>query len=103
MSRAEPASVGAVAYHPRIVPIWEVVLDLLHGAGLPVDYVLYSNYERQVDALLTGQIDIGWNTNTAYVRPPSSSSAATARILGMRDVDSEFATVMVTRAGETFG
>ena len=29
--------------------------------------MLYSNYERLVDALLAGEVDIAWNTNTAYV------------------------------------
>ena len=30
-----------------------------------MDFVLFSNYERQVDALLAGHIDVAWNTNVA--------------------------------------
>ena len=34
---------------------------------MPTDYVLFSNYEGLVDALVDGTVEIGWNTNTAYV------------------------------------
>lgn len=90
--------VGAVAYHERVVPIWEVFKDYFAKAGVPVDYLLFSNYERQVEALLSGQIDIGWNTNTAYVRARKISEQP-VRIAGMRDVDSDWATLVVTRTG----
>ena len=43
------------------------------GAGsraqdLAFDYVLYSNYERQVEDLLAGHIDVAWNSPLAWVR-----------------------------------
>jgi ABC-type phosphate/phosphonate transport system substrate-binding protein len=88
--------VGAVAYHPRVVTIWERFRDYFAEAGVPVDYVLFSNYERQVEAVIDGVVDIGWNTNTAYVRMNHRLGGAT-RILGMRDVDAAFASVVVTR------
>jgi ABC-type phosphate/phosphonate transport system substrate-binding protein len=93
--------VGAVAYHPRIVTIWERFRDYFDGAGVPTDYVLYSNYERLVDALLGGDVHIAWNTNTAYVAA-EHRIGGDARLLGMRDVDADFRTVFVTRRGETF-
>ena len=31
-------------------------------AGVDLDFALFSNYERQVEALLAGHIDIAWNT-----------------------------------------
>ncbi len=102
MSRADAdVRVGCVAYHPRIVTIWESFLDHFEAQGIPTDYILYSNYERQVGALLDGQIDIAWNTNTAFVATEQQLGGE-ARILGMRDVDAEFATVILTRRGETF-
>jgi ABC-type phosphate/phosphonate transport system substrate-binding protein len=94
--------VGAVAYHPRIVTIWESFLDHFDAQGITTDYVLYSNYERLVDALLAGQVDVAWNTNTAFVATERRLDGQEARILGMRDVDAEFATVIVTRRGEGF-
>ena len=66
MSGAE-LRLGAVAYHPRIVTIWERFRTYFADAGVPTDYVLFSNYERLVDAVLDGTVEIGWNTNTAYV------------------------------------
>lgn len=63
--------VGAVAYAPQIVPIWDTIRDYANDyfkGKLRLDYVLFSNYERQVEWLLNGKIDIAWNTNVAYVR-----------------------------------
>jgi phosphonate transport system substrate-binding protein len=93
--------VGAVAYHARIVPIWEGFCAYFAQRALPVDYVLYSNYESLVDALLEGDVDIAWNTNTAYVAA-EHRIGGDAQVLGMRDVDADFRTVIVTRKGEAF-
>jgi phosphonate transport system substrate-binding protein len=101
VSGRSPVLVGAVAYHPRIVTIWERFRDYFGDAGVPTDYVLYSNYERLVEALLAGDVDIAWNTNTAYVAA-EQRIGGDAQLLGMRDVDAEFRTVLVTRRGETF-
>ena len=102
MSRADAdVRVGAVAYHPRIVTIWETFLEHFEREGVATDYLLYSNYERLVAAVLGGDVDIGWNTNTAFVAL-EQELGGDARILGMRDVDAEFATVIVTRRGEAF-
>ncbi|HZC12846.1 MAG TPA: PhnD/SsuA/transferrin family substrate-binding protein, partial [Thermoleophilaceae bacterium] len=102
MSRANAdVLVGCVAYHPRIVTIWEAFLEHFDREGVSTDYVLYSNYERQVDALLAGEVDVGWNTNTAFVTLEQRLGAE-ARILGMRDIDAQFATLIVSRRGETF-
>jgi len=92
-------SVGAVAYHPRIVTIWERFREYFTEAGVPTDYVLYSNYERLVDALLAGEVEIAWNTNTAYVAA-EERLAGGAQLLGMRDVDANFRTVVAVRRGE---
>ena len=90
---------GAVAYHPRIVTIWERFRPYFADAGVPTDYILFSNYERLVDAVLDGTVDIGWNTNTAYVALDHRAGGET-RILGMRDVDRDWATVLVMRKGQ---
>jgi len=89
---------GAVAYHPRIVTIWERLRTYFGDAGVPTDYLLFSNYERLVEAVLDGIVDIGWNTNTAYVTLDHRAAGET-RILGMRDVDRDWATVVVRRRG----
>jgi phosphonate transport system substrate-binding protein len=95
---AEPLVIGAVAYTPNVVPIWEGIRDYFAGGGAEMDFVLFSNYGRQVDALLAGAIDIAWNTNLAWVRTVQRTDG-TCRALAMRDTDLTFATVFVTRAG----
>lgn len=95
---AKPLLVGAVAYTANVVPIWEGIRDYFGGSAAPMDFVLFSNYERQVDALLQGQIDIAWNTNLAWVRCVGLTGG-TCRALAMRDTDLTFKTVFVARAG----
>lgn len=80
---------GAVAYDPKVVPIWEGIRDYFHDAGVDFDFVLFSNYERQVQALLAGHIDIAWNTPLAHVRVKRSTDGKSLS-LGMRDSDRDF-------------
>lgn len=96
--KAKPLLVGAVAYSPNVVPIWEGIRDYFADSPAPMDFVLFSNYGRQVDALLEGAIDIAWNTNLAWVRTTMRTNGA-CRALAMRDVDQAFSTVLVARAG----
>ena len=58
MTNHEELLVGAVAYSANVVPIWEGIRDFFRDSSTPTDFVLFSNYERQVDALLAGHIDI---------------------------------------------
>ncbi len=92
-----PILVGAVAYDPRVVPIWEGMRDYFREVGPPIDYVLFSNYDRQVQALLARQIDVAWNTNLAWVKVHRRTNGA-CRALAMRDVDARFTTLFVARA-----
>jgi phosphonate transport system substrate-binding protein len=96
--RDDVVLVGAVAYHPRIVTIWEGFREYFAARGVPTDYLLYSNYERLVEALLAGEVDVGWNTNTAYVAA-ERRIGGDAQVLGMRDVDADFRTVLVAPRG----
>jgi ABC-type phosphate/phosphonate transport system substrate-binding protein len=88
---------GAVAYSPNVVPIWEGMRDYFRETGVPIDYTLFSNYDRQVQALLAGEIDIAWNTNLAWIKVHRHSGGA-CRALAMRDVDARFTTIMVARS-----
>jgi ABC-type phosphate/phosphonate transport system substrate-binding protein len=94
--------VGAVAYDKRVVPIWEGMRDYFRETGPAIDYVLYSNYDRQVQALLARQIEIAWNTNLAWVKVHRATGGA-CRALAMRDVDARFTTVFVARADRGVG
>src|ERR1700730_6620500 len=93
--------IGAVAYDPKVVPIWESMRDYFRDAGVPIDYVLFSNYEAQVDALFARSIDVAWNTNVAYVKSEQRSGGM-CQVLGMRNTDVGFTTRIVGR-GERLG
>src|SRR5262249_60345601 len=86
---------------PGSVMVWGRFRGFFAEAGVPTDYVLYSTYGRLVDALLAGEVDIAWNTNTAYVAA-EARIGGDAQLLGMRDVDAEFRTVVAVRRGEAF-
>jgi ABC-type phosphate/phosphonate transport system substrate-binding protein len=90
--------VGAVAYSPNVVPIWEGIRDYFAETTTPIDVVLYLDYERQVDSLLAGHLDIAWNTNVAWIRTLRRTNG-TARALAMRDTDLTFTSLMIARAG----
>ena len=89
---------GAVAYTPNVVTIWEGIRDYFADTRAEMDFVLFSNYGRQVDALLDGTIDIAWNTNLAWVRTVAQTDGD-CRALAMRDTDTVFQTVFVARPG----
>lgn len=94
----QPLIIGAVAYSPNVVPIWEGMRDYFSGTDSEIDFVLFSNYGRQVDALIDGGIDLAWNTNLAWVRTVAQTHGA-CTALAMRDTDTVFRTVFVTRKG----
>jgi len=95
--------VGAVAYDPKVVSIWEGMRRYFHEeAHLPVEVVLFLSYEAQVSALLTEsgapQIDIAWNTNLAYLQA-DVWSAQRCRPVAMRDSDVGWSTKIVAVSG----
>ena len=95
----ETLTVGAVAYDPKVVGIWEGMRTYFRDeARVPVEVVLYLSYEAQVAALLAGRIDIAWNTNLAYLQS-DHLSAGKCRPLAMRDTDLEWRTEIVVRTG----
>jgi ABC-type phosphate/phosphonate transport system substrate-binding protein len=92
---------GAVAYDPKVVTIWSGFRTWLSEAGLPFDFVLYSNYERQVEDLVDGRIHGAWNSPLAWVRARRLATARghEVRSLVMRNTDQDLTSVIVTQAG----
>lgn len=95
---SDALTIGAVAYTPNVVLIWEGMREYFADTDAPMDFVLFSNYGRQVDALLQGTIDIAWNTNLAWVRTVGQTNGE-CRALAMRDTDTVFQTVLVAPTG----
>jgi phosphonate transport system substrate-binding protein len=97
--------VGAVAYTPQVVTIWEGMRNYFHEeAHLPVEVVLFQSYETQVMALLAQagdpvpRIDIAWNTNLAYLQADEWSRHS-CRAVAMRDTDLGWLTKIVAVTG----
>ncbi len=90
---------GAVAYDPKVVTTWDSFRAWLREQGLPFDYVLYSNYERQVEELVAGRIHLAWNSPLAWVRALRLAQAGgiTLRPVLMRDTDCGLSSVIVVR------
>src|SRR4030081_2646227 len=89
-----PVKIGAVAYDPKVVEIWEGIRDYFRGEDIPTDYVLFSNYEALVDALLDRRVDMAWNTNVAFVRAERRAGGRCLS-LAMRNTDREFTTRLI--------
>jgi phosphonate transport system substrate-binding protein len=95
-----PLLMGAVAYDPKVVTIWEGFRRWLRAEGLPFDFVLYSHYERQVEDLVEGRLDAAWNSPLAWLRSQRLAAARgrSVRSAVMRDTDRDLTSVVVVRA-----
>jgi phosphonate transport system substrate-binding protein len=95
-----PLTLGAVAYDPKVVTIWEGFKDWFATRDLAFDYVLYSSYETQAEAHLAGHVDVTWDSPLAWVRTRRLAGAAgrSARAVVMRDTDQDLTSVVLVRA-----
>ena len=90
---------GAVAYAPKVITIWEGFKAWFAERGLAFDYILYSNYESQVEAQFAGEIDLAWNSPLAWERARRIAAArgVTVEAIAMRDTDCDLSSVLVVR------
>jgi phosphonate transport system substrate-binding protein len=102
MSNDKSILLGAVAYDPKVVTIWEGIREHFQSEGVPLDFALFSNYERQVEELLQGHIDIAWNTPLAHVQVKQRTNGESIS-LGMRDSDRDFHAKVIVRRGAGIG
>lgn len=91
---------GAVAYAPKVVTIWEGFKSWFAKRGLAFDFILYSNYERQVEAQFAGDIHVAWNSPLAWVRAERIARARGLSVSAvvMRDTDCDLSSVLVVRS-----
>lgn len=92
--------IGAVAYAPRVVTIWEGFKAYFAERDVITDFVLYSNYERQVEDHLAGRLDLAWNSPLAWVRARRLAAARGLEVwpLAMRDTDRDLTSMILVRA-----
>ncbi len=91
---------GAVAYDPKVVTIWEGFKHYFNTHGLDFDYVLYSNYERLVRALFEGHVHVAWNSPLAWLQAQriAEQRGREVKAVAMRDTDVDLRTVIAVRA-----
>jgi ABC-type phosphate/phosphonate transport system substrate-binding protein len=90
---------GAVAYDPKVVTIWDGFQKYFRARGLDFDYVLFSNYEKQVEAHVCGQLDVAWNSPLAWLQSERAAKALGrhAEAVVMRDTDIDLTSIVVVR------
>src|SRR5215212_9967668 len=100
MNNSDTLLLGAVAYDPKVVTIWEGFKAYFSRRGLPFDYVLFSNYERQVESHLAGHFHVAWNSPLAWVRTRRLAAARGRKVeaVAMRDTDCDLTSVVVVRS-----
>jgi phosphonate transport system substrate-binding protein len=100
MSNSEILLLGAVAYDPKVVTIWEGFKSYFARNNLHFDYILYSNYERQVESHLKGAFHVAWNSPLAWVRTRRlvGSFGLEVQALAMRDTDQDLTSVIIVRS-----
>jgi ABC-type phosphate/phosphonate transport system substrate-binding protein len=99
MKESDILLLGAVAYDPKVVTIWEGFKAYFARRDLPFDYILFSNYERQVESHLAGHFHVAWNSPLAWVRTRRLAGARGQKVeaVAMRDTDQDLTSVIVVR------
>jgi ABC-type phosphate/phosphonate transport system substrate-binding protein len=94
---------GAVAYDPKVVTIWDGFQKYFAARGFDFDYVLFSNYEKQVEAHVLGQIQVAWNSPLAWLEAErvAARTGRRAEAICMRDTDIDLTSVIVVRSDST--
>ncbi|HEX7312661.1 MAG TPA: PhnD/SsuA/transferrin family substrate-binding protein [Pyrinomonadaceae bacterium] len=105
MSDSDTLLLGAVAYDPKVVTIWEGFKSYFSRHGLDFDYLLFSNYERQVESHLAGHFHVAWNSPLAWVRTRRLAAARGIKVeaVAMRDTDRDLTSVVVVRGDSGVG
>lgn len=90
---------GAVAYDPKVVTIWDGFQRFFAEHDLRFDYVLYTNYERQVEQHFAGAFDVAWNSPLAWIEAERVARARgrKAAAIAMRDTDCDLTSVLAVR------
>ena len=101
----KPFILGAVAYAPKVVTIWEGFKEYFRRENFEFDFILYSNYEKQVEAQFENSIDIAWNSPLAWVRAERMARARGLNlpVVAMRDTDRDLTSVLVVRTDSRIG
>src|SRR6202034_1517075 len=100
MSTQTSLIMGAVAYDRKVVTIWDGFKNFFRARGLDFDYVLFSNYEKQVEAHVFGQLHVAWNSPLAWLQSERAAKALgrRAEAIVMRDTAIGLTSFVLVRA-----
>ncbi len=92
--------IGAVAYDPKVVTIWDGFQKWFAQHDFDFDYILYSNYERQVEGQFAGHFHIAWNSPLAWLQTERIAAKTGRKIqtIAMRDTDCNLTSIVVVRS-----
>jgi len=93
---------GAVASDPKVLTLWEAMREHFRSSGVALEFALFSSYERQVEALLGGHLDVAYDDPLAHVRVKRRTDGRSVT-LGMRDIDRDFTTKILVRRDAGIG
>lgn len=90
---------GAVAYDPKVVTIWDGFQKWFAQHDFDFDYILYSNYERQVAGHFAGHFHVAWNSPLAWLQAEriAAQTGRTVKAIAMRDTDCDLTSVIAVR------
>ncbi len=88
--------IGAVAYAPYVVTIFEGIKRHFQGHKIDLDWVLYSNYDALVEAFVAREVDLAWNGPLAYIKIRRRLTEP-CRVVAMRDIDVGCTTHFITQ------
>ena len=90
---------GAVAYDPKVVTIWDGFQKWFAQHDFDLDYILYSNYERQVAGHFAGHFHVAWNSPLAWLQAEriAAQTGRTVKAIAMRDTDCDLTSVIAVR------
>ncbi len=101
---SDPFVLGAVAYDAKVVTIWDGFQRWFARESFDFDYVLFTNYERLVEAQFRGEVDVAWNSPLAWLESErlAAKVGRRARAIAMRDTDQDLTSVILVRADSGF-
>lgn len=96
---SETLLLGAVAYDPKVVTIWDGFQKWFAQHNFDFDYILYSNYERQVEGHFAGHFHVAWNSPLAWLQTEriAVQTGRTVKAIAMRDTDCDLTSVIAVR------
>jgi phosphonate transport system substrate-binding protein len=95
----KPFLLGAVAYDAKVVTIWDGFQRWFAQHDFAFDYILYSNYEQQVEGHFSGHFHVAWNSPLAWLQAEriAARTGRTVKAIAMRDTDCDLTSVIVVR------